>query len=60
MNLQKKYRWKVLHKIVKEPTIDKDGFIQLHTLIGEVAASFRVYPYLPKELPLSLFSYLPH
>ena len=58
MNLQKKYRWKVLHKIVKETTIDKDGFIQLPTLIGEVAATFRGYPYLPKEMPLSLFSYL--
>ena len=58
MNLQKKYRWKVLHKIVKETTIDKEGFIQLPTLIGEVAATFRGYPYLPKEMPLSLFSYL--
>ena len=58
MNLQKKYRWKVLHKIVKETTIDKDGFIQLPTLIGEVSATFRGYPYLPKEMPRSLFSYL--
>ncbi len=60
MNLQKKYRWKVLHKIVKETTIDKDGFIQLPTLIGEVAATFRGYPYLPKEMPVSFFSYLHH
>ena len=58
MNLQKKYRWKVLHRIVKETTIDKDGFIQLPKLIGEGAATFRGYSYLPKEMPRSLFSYL--
>ena len=58
MNQQKKYRWKVLHRIVKETTVDNDGFIHLPTLIGERVDTFRGYPYLPKEMPPSLFSYL--
>jgi len=58
MNLQKKYRWKVLHRIVKETTFDKEGFIHLPTLIGEGCATFRGYSYLPKDMPSSFFSYL--
>ena len=60
MNKQKKYRWKVLHKIVKETTVDKNGFIHLPTLIGEQGgySTFRGYSYLPKDMPPSLFSYL--
>ena len=58
MNRQKKYRWKVLHRIVKETIIDKEGFIHIPTLIGERVDTFRGHPYLPKDMPRSLFSYL--
>ena len=60
MKLQKKYRWKVLNRVVKETFIDNDGFIHLPTLIGEAVYTFRGYPSpeLPKEMPSSLFLYL--
>ncbi|GAG76048.1 unnamed protein product [marine sediment metagenome] len=35
MNTQKKYRWKVLHRILKETTKDKEGFILLPTLMHQ-------------------------
>ncbi len=60
MNLQKKYRWKVLHRIVKETTFDKEGFIHLPTFSGYARATFKGYSYLPKEMPASFFSYLHH
>jgi len=57
MNKQKKYRWKVLHRVVRETIIDNKGFIHLPTLIGD-PLPFDAHSYLPKEMPRTLFLYL--
>ena len=56
MNTQKKYRWKVLHRVLKETTKDKEGFILLPTLMHQ--KTMHGYPHLPKDPPTFFIMYL--